>query len=166
MNSSAFTRGIVTGMMGGLAGTISMYLFGVAIFLLLGWPANTSFMIIGDSAAAFSSKLGVVLPGVFPLGIRLYFLIGLIFGAVFGVSIQSLAPLRQASPQKKVGVSILYVEALSLPLLAAGTLALEMDVASAVQWFTISFVMHLIYGLVLGTVMNYLQVGLAWPRLA
>ncbi len=65
-----------------------------------------------------------------------------------------------------MGLSVLYVEALSLPLLVAGTLALEMDVTSAVQWFTISFIMHLVYGLVLGAVMNYLLVGMVRPRLA
>jgi hypothetical protein len=44
---------------------------------------------------------------------------------------------------------------MSLPLLAAGTLALKMSVADTVLWFGISFVMHLVYGLVLGVVTSY-----------
>jgi hypothetical protein len=54
-----------------------------------------------------------------------------------------------------VGLSILYVEVASLPLLAAGTLALKMSIADAALWCGISFVMHLVYGLVLGLVTSY-----------
>jgi hypothetical protein len=132
-----------------------MYLFGAGIFALLGWPANTSFSIIGDSAAAFFSKLGVALAGGAPLGTCLYYLIGLTLGALLGVAIASLEPLHLASLKKRVILTILYVEVMSLPLLAAGTLALKMSAADAVLWFGISSVMHLVYGLVLGMVTSY-----------
>ncbi len=155
MKYSTFIRGTVTGMVGGLAGTISMYLSGAGIFMFLGWPASTSFTIIGDSAAAFFSTLGVALAGGSSLGMRLYFLIGLALGAILGVASVSLEPLHLASPKKRVGLSILYVEVMSLPLLAAGTLALKMSAADAVLWFGISFIMHLVYGLVLGVITSY-----------
>ena len=58
MQYSTFVRGMIAGMVGGLAGTILMYLFGAGIFALLGWAASTSFSIIGDSAAAFFQNLG------------------------------------------------------------------------------------------------------------
>ncbi len=154
MKHSAFIRGIVTGMVGGLAGTSLMYFFGAGIFLLLGWPANTSITIIGNSAAAFFAKLGVVLAGGPSLGIWLFFQIGLIFGAILGVTYFGLEPFYLASPKKRVMLSILYVEGMSVPLLAAGTLALKMEAHAAVVWFGISFVMHLVYGLVLGMVLN------------
>jgi hypothetical protein len=132
-----------------------MYLFGASIFALLGWPASTSFTIIGDSAAAFYTKLGVALDGGSSLGMQLYFLIGLTLGAVLSVAIAGLEPLHLAPPKKRVVLSILYVEVMSLPLLAAGTLALKMSVTDALLWFGISFIMHLVYGLVLGIVTNY-----------
>lgn len=155
MRHSTFIRGMIAGIVGGLAGTISMYLFGAGIFSLLGWPADTSVSIIGDSAAAFFSKLGIALSGGAFLGIRLFYLIGLTLGAMPGVAVASLEPLRLASLKKRVGLSILYVEVMSLPLLAAGILALKMSAADAVLWFGISFVMHLVYGLVLGVVTNF-----------
>jgi hypothetical protein len=155
MRYSTFIRGTVTGMVGGLAGTISMYLFGAGIFSLLGWPTDTSFSIIGDSAAAFFSTLGIALTGGASLGMRLYYLIGLALGAILGVAVVSLEPLYRASPKKRLGLSILYVEVMSLPLLAAGSLALKMSATDAVLWFCISFVMHLVYGLVLGVVTSY-----------
>lgn len=155
MRHSNFVQGIIAGMVGGLAGSISMYLFGAGIFALLGWPANTSFSIIGNSAAAFFSKLGVTLAGGSSLGMKLYYLIGLTLGAMLGLAVVSLEPLHMASLKKRVGLSILFVEVMSLPLLAAGTLALKMSAADTTLWFGISFVMHLVYGLVLGVVTSY-----------
>ncbi len=155
MRYSDFIRGLIAGMVGGLAGTMLMYLFGAGIFALLGWPASTSISIIGDAASAFFSPLGIVLVGGASLGIRLYYLIGLVLGAMMGIAVVSLEPLRLGSLQKRVGLSILFVEVMSLPMLTAGTLALKMNVVSAALWFSISFVMHLVYGLVLGLIASY-----------
>ena len=155
MRYSTFLRGLFAGLVGGLAGTMLMYLFGAGIFALLGWPTSTSISIIGDSAAAFFSLLGIALAGGASLGIWLYYLIGLVLGAMMGIAVVSLEPLRLGSLQKRVGLSILFVEVMSLPMLAAGTMALKMSAASAALWFSISFVMHLVYGLVLGVVTSY-----------
>jgi hypothetical protein len=129
-----------------------MYLFGAGIFALLGWPVNTSHEIIGNSAAAFFAKLGVELPGGAWLGVRLYYLIGLSMGLIFGLAVAWLEPLRRSSLWKKMGLGILYVEVLSVPLLIAGAYALRMKPADAALWFAISSVMHLVYGLVLGAI--------------
>jgi len=51
-------------------------------------------------------------------------------------------------------MGILYVEIMSLPMLAAAALILQMTAAETAQWFGISFVMHLVYGLVLGLVVR------------
>ena len=53
---------------------------------------------------------------------------------------------------KAIGLGILYVELISQPLLAAAAWVLQMTPAETAQWFGISFVMHLVYGLVLGLV--------------
>jgi hypothetical protein len=127
-----------------------MQLFGMGIFILLGWPADTSFLIIGDSAAAFFSSLGIRLAGGAPLGMLLYYLIGLALGAVLSIAAIRWAPFRSVSLRKGVILSIIYVEAMSLPLLVAGALSLKMVPVDAILWFCISFVMHLVYGLVMG----------------
>jgi hypothetical protein len=139
-------------MAGGLAGTFAMYLFGAGIFLILGWPTNTSVMIIGDSAAAYFDNFGIELAGGAPLGLRLYTLIGLAMGAGFGIGVVWLEALQRAALRKMAWLGILYVEILSVPLLAAGALALGMNFSAAALWFCISFVMHMVYGLVLGIV--------------
>ncbi len=155
MRYSIFIRGLIAGMVGGLAGTMLMYLFGAGIFAFLGWPTNTSISIIGESAAAFFASRGVRLVGGASLGIWLYYLIGLLLGAMMGIAVVGLEPLRLGSLQKRVVFSILFVEVMSLPMLVAGSLALKMSIASTAQWFSISFVMHLVYGLVLGVITSY-----------
>jgi hypothetical protein len=85
----------------------------------------------------------------------LFCLIGLLFGVILSVAEVSLEPLRLDSLRKGMVVSIVYVEVMSLPLLAAGTLALQMSAVDAGLWFGISFVMHLVYGLALGLVTSY-----------
>jgi hypothetical protein len=52
-------------------------------------------------------------------------------------------------------LGVLYVEIASQPLLVAAALILRMTGAEAAQWFGISFVMHLVYGLVLGLIVHY-----------
>ena len=160
MRCSTFIRGLIAGMVGGLAGTMLMYLFGAAIFALLGWPADTSISIIGN-AAAFFSLFGIALVGGPSFGIWLYCLVGLLLGTMMGIAVVSLEPLRHGDLQKRVGLSILFVEVMSLPLLTAGTMALKMDAVSAALWFSISFVMHLVYGLVLGVITSYGVGGMA-----
>jgi hypothetical protein len=71
-SSDAFTRGIIVGLAGGLAGTIAMHVFGVGIFLVMGQPTSISFSIIGDAAASFFARLGVELAGGAPLGMVVF----------------------------------------------------------------------------------------------
>jgi len=88
------------------------------------------------------------------LGALLHYLIGLALGVLFGAAVARIAALRMDSPKKAVGMGILYVEIMSLPMLAAAALILQMTAAETAQWFGVSFVMHLVYGLVLGLVVR------------
>ena len=154
-------RGIVVGCIGGLVATTVMDLFGGVLFVVIGGPASLSFSIIGDAAAAFCAMLGMTVAGGMPLGALLHYLIGLVFGALFGAVVSRVAVLRLTSPMKAIGLGILYVELISQPLLAAAAWVLHMTAAETVQWFGISFVMHLVYGLVLGLVAYYGSRGIA-----
>ncbi len=148
------TRGMIDGLIGGLVGTIVMDLFGAGLFLMMSGPASLSFAIIGDAAAGGFALLGIRLAGGTPLGALLHYLIGLALGVLFGAAVSRIAALRMDSPKKAVGMGILYVEIMSLPMLAAAALILQMTAAETAQWFGVSFVMHLVYGLVLGLVVR------------
>src|SRR5512136_2579434 len=155
LSSSTFTRGIIVGLVGGLAGTIAMHVFGVGIFLVMGQPTSISFSIIGDAAASFFSRPGVELAGGAPLGIVVFYLLGLALGITFVALVSRIDALRLNSIKKGVGLGILYVEVLSVPLLATATLVLNMTAAATALWFGISVVKHLVYGAVMGAVVSY-----------
>lgn len=53
---------------------------------------------------------------------------------------------------KGVGLGILSVEIMSQPMLAAAAIILKMTASQTAQWVGMSFVMHLVYGGVLGAV--------------
>ena len=150
-----FTRDIIVGLAGGLAGTIAMHVFGVGIFLVMGQPTSISFAIIGDAAASFFSRLGVELAGGAPLGVVVFYLLGLALGVTFVALVWRIDAFRLDSIKKGVGLGILYVEVLSLPLLAMATFVLEMTAAATALWFGVSVVMHLVYGAVMGAVVSY-----------
>jgi hypothetical protein len=153
--SNTRTRGVIVGCIGGLMGTIVMDLFGAGLFLLMGGPASLSFSVIGDAAAAFLAMLGITMAGGTPLGALLHYLIGLAFGALFGAAVSRIALLRLDAPKKAAALGVLYVELISQPLLAAAAWVLQMTAPETAQWFGISFVMHLVYCLVLGLVAYY-----------
>ncbi len=154
-SAGTLSRGIVVGLIGGLAGTIAMHLFGVGIFLAMGQPTSISFSIIGDAAASFFSRLGVDLAGGAPLGMVVFYLLGLALGVTFVALVLRIDAFRMDSIRKGVGLGILFVEAMSVPMLLAATLLLKMAASAAALWFGISAVMHLIYGGVLGAVVSY-----------
>jgi hypothetical protein len=152
---TARTSGMLVGGIGGLVGTIVMDLFGAGLFLVMGGPASLSFTIIGDAAAAFFAMLGMAVAGGTPLGALLHYLIGIAFGALFGAAVSRVAVLQLDSLKKAIGLGIVYVELMSQPLLAAAAWVLHMTAAETAQWFGISFVMHLVYGLVLGLIVHW-----------
>ena len=163
--SRPLSKGILAGAGGGLAGTIVMDLFGGAVLLVAGGPDTISFSLIGDAAASFFASVGIEMPGGTLLGILLHYLIGLLLGISFGAG-TSLLRDRGFGRKKGVALAILYVEAMSIPLLTAAAVVLQMTPSHTVLYFATSFTMHLVFGSVLGLWMSYalanqvLRVGL------
>ncbi len=153
-------RRITLGLLGGLIGTMIMELFGVGIFRALGVPMSSSFSIIGNATAGFFSAFGIIVPGDAPLGIVTFCLIGLVFGAFIAITVWNTHDREVPSMKRGLGLSILWVEILSVPLLIVATIVLQLELSAAAQWFSISFVMHLVYGIVAGAVIGY---GLRHP---
>jgi hypothetical protein len=153
-NNTILAQAILFGSIGGVVGTFVMDLFGLALILALGGPASISFVIIGDAAAAFFSMLGIAIPGGTPLGAILHYLIGLVFGGILGVAVSRISILRVDSMKKGVALGILFVEIMSQPLLAVAAIVLKMTPSLTAQWFGVSFIMHLVYGGVLGAIVS------------
>jgi hypothetical protein len=152
--SLSLSKGIVVGAVAGLVGTIVMDLFGFSVLLVNGGPDTISISLIGDAAALFFSRLGIPLIGGTPLGLLLHYLIGLLLGITFGTGI-CLFGIDIVGRKKGAVFGILYVEAMSIPMLTLAGIALQMSPSRMALYFATSFIMHLVFGSVLGLVASY-----------
>jgi hypothetical protein len=141
--------------MGGFVGTIVMDLVLIGMLSMVGLPAVISFSTIGDTAAGFLALMGITLAGGFPLGAAVHYLLGLALGAIFGAAVAYIGTFRVATIKKIVVFAVLYIEVLSQPILAMSPIILTMTTSQTLQWFGVSAVMHLIWGVVLGVVVSY-----------
>lgn len=154
-------NGAFIGTIGGLVGTMVMDLVLMGALSAVGLPALTCFSIVGNTVARFLSILGIEMAGGVPLGVATHYLIGPLIGAIFGVAVTQVNALRVDTWKKGIILAVVYVEILSQPILATTPILLKMTTPETLQWFGGSFVMHLIWGVVLGLVVSYgLRLGI------
>jgi hypothetical protein len=152
--STSFLKGLGWGTIGGIAGTLAMDLTLMAVLAAFGSPALTCFSIVGDTAAHFFSMRNVGMTGTILLGMATHYTVGPLIGAIFGLLVTRVKALRVNSLKKCILLGILYVEILSQPLLATTPILLKMTAAATLQWYSGSFIMHMIAGAVLGAVVG------------
>jgi hypothetical protein len=157
MSKNTFTKGIVWGLIGGFVGTIIMDLVIVGFFMVAGMPIDLIYSFIGDVAQSFFLRIGIDVPGGVPLGALLHFFLGLALGGLFGVIVSQIRALRLESIKKGILLGILYIEIASQPILVTAPLLVKMTSSDILQWYGLSTVMHLIYGIILGGILSYKQ---------
>jgi len=149
---ASLAKGILWGLLGGLAGTLLMDLLLMGILVLAGLPALTCFAIVGDTVARFFSLLGSAMVGSEATGIITHYVIGPAIGGIFGAFIASVRALRTVTLKKCIWLSVLYVEILSQPLLLMSVLLLEMKGPVIAAWYGGAFVMHFLLGIIVAEV--------------
>ena len=154
ITSSSLWRGLGWGLIGGLAGTLVMDLVLMGALSALGAPALTCFSIVGNTVAHFFSIQSMDTAGAIRLGVATHYLVGPLFGAIYGMVVARVKALRVNSLKKSILLAILYIEILSQPLLAMTPILLKMTVPETLQWYGGSFVMHLLAGVILGAVVG------------
>ncbi len=158
--SAALAKGILWGLLGGLAGTLLMDLLLMGVLFLAGLPVLSCFEIVGDTVAGFFSLLGAEMAGSAAIGVVTHYVIGPIIGIVFGVIVATSLRLRVDTRKKCMLAAILYVEILSQPLLAVSVFLLEMKGPVVAAWYGGAFVMHFILGVILAVMVSH---GLRLP---
>ena len=153
--AGARTKGLVLGLVGGVAATIVIDLITVAVLPLIGLPADGGFSVIGDTAAGFLALFGIAVAGGVAMGAVMHYLIGAALGGIFGAAVTRIPRLRLTSIKKGLGLGILYTEIISLPILVLPPIILGWAGPEAAQWFGFSIVMHAIWGAVLGGVVVF-----------
>ena len=157
MRNNTLTKAIVWGLIGGFVGTIIMDLIIIGLFLVAGMPIDLIYSFIGDVAQSFFLRIGMNVAGGIALGAFIHFFLGLVLGALFGVVVTKIRALRLVSLKKGVWLGILYIELASQPILVTAPLLRKMTASDILQWYGLSTVMHLIYGIILGGVLSYKQ---------
>ena len=155
MTHVTLARGMGWGLIGGLVGTMVMDLVLMGALSAVGLPALTCFSIVGNTVARFFSILGIEMAGGVPLGAAAHYLIGPVVGAIFGAAVAQVNALRVDTLKKSIVLAVLYVEILSQPILATTPILLKMTAHETLQWFGVSFVMHLMLAVVLGVIVSY-----------
>jgi len=149
----ALATGVGWGLLGGLAATLVMDILLIGFLVAAGLPALACFSIVGATVSIFFPAGGTA--GNIPQGIAAHYLIGPALGGLFGAAVSKIGWLRIASVKKGMVIAVLYAEILSQPLLAMPPVLLRMTVSDTLQWFVGSFVMHLIWGCVLGVLCGW-----------
>ena len=98
---------------------------------------------------------GTQITGSVPTGVVTHYVIGPLFGMLFGAIVTKTKALQEGTLKKVTFAAFVYVEILSQPILATTPILLKMDAPTTLQWFGGSFVMHLILSIVLGIIVGY-----------
>jgi len=155
LSKTSLTRGIGLGLIGGFVGTIVMDVVLIGALSAIGLPPVISFNTIGDTAAGCLALIGIKVAGGFPLGATAHYMLGLGLGAIFGAAMTRIKARRVLTRKQGIAFAVLYIEIVSQPILTLSPLVLTMTTSSIAQWFGISAVMHLIWGIVLGAIVSY-----------
>ena len=150
----SISRGLGWGLLGGLAGTLTMDLVLMGALSALGSPALTCFSIVGNTVARFFSIQGVEATRTILMGVATHYIVGPLIGAIYGTVVARVKALRVNTLKKSLLLAILYVEILSQPMLAMTPILLKMTLPETLQWYGGSFMMHLMAGAALGAVVG------------
>jgi len=153
--SGARVKGLVLGLIAGLVATIVVDLIMMGVLLFRGKPADAGFAVIGDTAAGSFSLFGVDVAGGVPPGLVWHYLIGLAFGVIFVTAVTRFDALRLTSMKKGVGLGILYTEVMSIPMLVQVPIFLKQTASDMAELLVFFFIMHAIWGFLLGVVVSY-----------
>jgi hypothetical protein len=148
-------KGLGWGFLGGLAGTLVMDLLLMTSLRLFGQPATLCFSIVGDTVSHFMELLGMQIQGGVPTGVVTHYVVGPLFGILFGAGVMRLPAFRKATLKKTMLAAFVYVEILSQPILATTPILLKMKAPATLLWFGGSFIMHLILSIVLGLIVGF-----------
>src|SRR5512146_2735617 len=150
MTKRSITSAAPYGMVAGLVATLVMHFFASLTMLLMGHPPTYMFAFIGRVASSSVSPFRIQLSGFVMWGSIAYYLLGIMFGALFCSVVPALRWLKLHTLFKSILAGILHMEVCGQPVVALAPLALHMSAPDSLSWYGLSGAMHAIYGAVLG----------------
>ncbi len=152
ITSTTLIRGVEWGLAAGMAGTVAMDLALLAGLPALGVPAGTCYQTIGSTVRQFFALLGISVAGDVILGVATYHIIGPLLGALYGLIVSQVGALQRATLKNYLVYAVLYAEVLSQMILTITPVLLRMSAKETMLWYAGSFVVHMIWGIVMGLV--------------
>ena len=151
----SFSKGLGWGFLGGLFGTMIMDLVLMRALSAVGLPVLTCFSIVGSTVAGLFLMQSVEMAYTIQLGVITHYLVGPLFGAVFGMLVARIEALQVNTLKKSILLAIIFIEILSQPMLAVTPILLKMTIPAILQWYSGAFIMHMFMAVVLGSVVGY-----------
>src|SRR5512138_885229 len=109
MTKRSITPAALYGMVAGLVATLVMHFFASLTMLLMGHPLTYMFAFIGRVASSSVSPFGIQLSGFVMWGSIAYYLLGIMFGALFCSVVPALRWLKLHTLFKSILAGILYM---------------------------------------------------------
>ena len=154
MERQKILRGIKYGLIAGLISTIVTDVVSLIIFLVIGESLLSFFALIGQS---FLTLLGV--EAAYPVwqGLTLHYSIGILTGVVLGILTQKFKRLQFSSYRKGILVSIIITQIEGNALFYLMSIIMDIPQSQMVMMYALGFVLHLIWGTCLGTIIAHSQ---------
>jgi hypothetical protein len=107
--SNSFLRGLGWGFLGGLAGTLVMDILLMGVLLALKQPALLCFSIVGDTVSRFLALFGTQVAGGVPTGVVTHYVVGPLFGMLFGAAVTIFPALREGTLKQILLAAFVYL---------------------------------------------------------
>ncbi len=156
MNNPNIIRGIKYGVLAGLVSTMVTDIASLIIFAVVGGSLPSFFALIGQS---FLTLIGV--EAAYPVwqGLTLHYSIGILSGLVLGLLTQHFRSLSFSSFKKGIPVSIIVTQIEGNVLFYLMSVILAIPQSQMIMMYGLGFVLHLIWGTCLGTIIAFGQKG-------
>lgn len=103
--------------------------------IAVGLSALTCFSIVGNTVARFFSELGIETAGGVPAGVTAHYVVGPLFGAIYGAAVMRIAVFNLDTLREAVLGAILYAEILRQTILATTPFLLNMTAYTTLKWY-------------------------------
>jgi hypothetical protein len=154
MNEGNMARGSIYGIVAGTVSTIVIDIVAMIILTAMGVSLSSFFALIGR---CFLTLIGAdVADPVWP-GIALHYSIAILTGLVVGLLTQRFHKLEFSSYGKGILLSVITAEVEGNALFYLMSLIMKIPQSSMATMYELCFILHLIWGACLGSVISYCQ---------
>jgi hypothetical protein len=154
MSKSNIARGLKYGIIAGLVSTMVSDIVSLIIFRVMGESFSSFFALIGQS---FLTLFHSDIANPVWQGLTLHYSIGILTGLVLGLATQYFRILKFSSYKRSILISIIITQVEGNALFYLMSVIMHIPQSDMVMMYGLGFILHLIWGTCLGTIIRYGQ---------